>query len=69
MVPQRSIKLNDAVVLKDDHAPHRGVWAICRVIKVYPDDKGVVRSAEVRTLSGKEFHRPVHKMCLLEAME
>ena len=66
-VPQRSLKVGDLVILNEDNFP-RCYWPMGRVIKIHPDQKGVVRSFVLRTRKG-EYVRPVHKMCLLEGVD
>ena len=65
MQPQRNISVDDVVLLLDESSP-RNVWPIGRVIEVIPDSQGLVRRATIKTAKGI-FHRPIHKLCLLEA--
>ena len=65
MQPQRNISVDDVVLLLDESTP-RNVWPIGRVIEVIPDSQGLVRRATIKTAKGI-FHRPIHKLCLLEA--
>lgn len=39
-------------------------WPMGRVIKTYPDKKGLVRSVQLKTKTG-QLDRPVSKICLL----
>lgn len=48
---ERSVKVGDVVWLADQNAL-RGQFRLARVVNVYPDKKGVVRDADVRTCIG-----------------
>ena len=61
--PRRNIKVDDVVVLVDEHAP-RNSWLLGRVLQTRPDRKGFVRQCEVKTRTGV-FLRPVSKLCLI----
>jgi hypothetical protein len=61
--PKRNLAVND-VVLVHDIAPRRA-WPLGRVIEVYSDLKGFVRSVKVKTKDG-EFRRPIDKLCLVK---
>ena len=39
-------------------------WPLGRIVNVYPDSQGFVRSVDVRTKDG-EFHRPSDKLVLV----
>ena len=45
------LKIGDIVLIVDDQAP-RNVWRKALVVKIFPNEDGQVRSAEVRTASG-----------------
>lgn len=70
-----NLEINDVVLLKDDVQP-RNLWRLARVIKTYPDERGIVRSVrikvgdrnvkELKTSNCSEYHRPVNKLILLE---
>ncbi|XP_043212074.1 uncharacterized protein LOC122376326 [Amphibalanus amphitrite] len=61
--PQRNLRENDMVLLVDADSS-RNEWKMGRVINVYPDAKGNVRVAEVRT-STSILRRPISKLVLL----
>jgi len=42
------------------------VWPKARIIEVFPDKDGVVRTAQVKTATST-YIRDVRKLCLLEA--
>ena len=44
------LKIGDIVLLVDDQAP-RNVWRKALVVKIFPNQDGQVRPAEVRTAS------------------
>lgn len=61
--PQRSLQVGDIVLIADQNAP-RCSWPMARVEDVYPDSRGLVRSARLKTKM-TTLTRPVTKMCLL----
>jgi hypothetical protein len=63
--PRRNLKVNDLVLMVDESAP-RGQWPLGRVVEVYADTTGFVRSAKVRTASSS-YVRPITKLCFLES--
>ena len=65
--PRRDLMINDIVLIADDNVP-RGQWLLGRVIQVYPGRDGRVRSAAIKT-KNSELHRPIRKLCLLEASD
>lgn len=60
---KRNVKVGDIVLIVDDRMP-RNCWLMARVVAVYPDSKGLVRSARVKTCLS-ELDRPVSKLVLL----
>ena len=60
--PQRNLAIGDLVLLQDN-SPRRS-WPLGRIVEVYSDCKGFVRSVKVKTRDG-EFRRPIDKMCLV----
>lgn len=58
-----SVRVDDLVVIKEDNSPP-SKWLTGRVIKVFPDREGVVRSVEVKT-AVNQMLRPIHKIVLL----
>ena len=60
---RRNLKVGDIVLSMDEKLP-RGTWPLAKVLEVYADSKGLVRSAKVRTESGI-YLRPINKMCLI----
>lgn len=63
---RRSLKAGDIVVIMDSSAP-RGSWPLGRVLDVYPDKQGLVRSVRLQT-KGSVVERPVTKLCLVHEM-
>ncbi|XP_064117743.1 uncharacterized protein LOC135223168 [Macrobrachium nipponense] len=61
--PRRNLIVGDVVLVKSDIEP-RNQWPMGRVIEVYPDDKGTIRSAKIKTLSSV-IVRPIQKLVLL----
>lgn len=59
----RSFAPGDIVVIVDSTAP-RGSWLMGRVLEVFPDKDGLVRSVRVQTKTNI-LERPVTKLCLL----
>ena len=53
------------VLIADDSSPS-GRWPLGLVEEVFPDAKGDIRQAIVRTAGAKRFRRDVRKLCLLE---
>ena len=60
---KRNISVNDVVMLVDDSSP-RSQWPLGRVLKVFSDAHGLVRTAVVKTARG-EYKRPISKMCVV----
>lgn len=60
---RRSFVPGDIVVIVDSTAP-RGSWLMGRVLEVFPDKNGIVRSVRVQTKTNI-LERPVTKLCLL----
>ena len=64
---RRNFLIGDVVLLVDNLLP-RNSWNIGRIIQTYADDKGLVRSVQLRTKAGL-LVRPINKLVLLEAVE
>ena len=64
---RRSLVPGDIVLVADPTAP-RGSWPLGIVLETYPDGRGLVRSAKVRTKTST-LVRPVTKLCLLQEAE
>ena len=60
--PKRNFSVDDIVVVQA--AAPRRAWPLGRVVNVYTDSNGFVRSVDVRTKDG-EFHRPIDKLALV----
>jgi hypothetical protein len=60
--PRRNVTIDDIVLLADN-AP-RNSWALGRVVNVIPDQRGLVRIAEVKTKTNV-LSRPIHKLCVI----
>jgi hypothetical protein len=64
---KRNLKVGDLVFMTDEgHA--RGRWPIGRVVEVYQDVDGNVRSVKLKDKSGFKI-RPISKLALLEAVD
>ncbi|KAL6465838.1 hypothetical protein MHYP_G00259710, partial [Metynnis hypsauchen] len=73
---RRNLKVNDIVLLQDDHAP-RNEWKLARIVEVYPGSDDRVRKVRLMvsdtTFDGKGkvtmktllLERPVHKLVTL----
>ena len=62
---QRNLEVGDLVMMVEP-TMSRGSWPLARVSRVFPATDGRVRSAELRTASGKLYTRPTTKICFLE---
>lgn len=60
---KRSLVAGDIVVIMDSSAP-RGSWALGKVLEVFPDKCGLVRSVKLQTKTSI-IERPITKLCLL----
>ena len=60
---RRNLVENDIVLVVDDKLP-RNAWLLGRVIKTYPDAKGIVRSVSIQTKTSV-YDRPITKLILL----
>lgn len=59
----RNVKIGDVVLIADSSAP-RNSWMIGKIINVFPDKGGVVRSVELKTATST-IKRPITKLCML----
>ena len=64
---ERNVEIGDVVIVIDENAS-RNTWLLGRVVETFAGSDGLVRSAKVATKSS-ELVRPIHKLCLLEAVE
>ncbi|XP_031549019.1 uncharacterized protein LOC116286607 [Actinia tenebrosa] len=62
--PRRNFRAGDVVLLKETLSP-RNKWSLARVVNVYPDDQGQVRSVTVLTSNRSKLERPINKLVLL----
>ncbi|XP_068246537.1 uncharacterized protein [Palaemon carinicauda] len=60
--PRRNLIVRYVVLVKSDIEP-RNHWPMGRVIEVYPDDKGTIRSAKIKILSSV-IVRPIQELLL-----
>ena len=60
-----NIEVGDLVLVIDPDVK-RGCWNMGKVLKVYPDDDGRVRSVKVKTVNG-QYDRPITRLTLLLA--
>ena len=63
---RKDIEKDDIVIVVDPKTP-RGSWPLGRVIEVYAGKDGHVTTAKV-LVKGKEFTRPIVKLCPLDLM-
>ncbi|KAL0838691.1 hypothetical protein ABMA28_016761 [Loxostege sticticalis] len=61
--PQRNIKENDVVVIREDNIPP-GKWALGRVVQLHPGSDGYVRVVTLKTKNGF-MQRPIVKLSVL----
>ena len=64
---RRNFMVGDVVIMVDDSA-HRSSWPLARIVEVYPDQGGMVRSVMIKTSKGT-YKRPITKLCLLETAD
>jgi len=64
--PRRNFAVGDLVLIEETNLP-RNQWKLGRIIEVFPDGKGFVRSADVKTKDSR-MKRPITKLCLLEGV-
>ena len=60
---KRNVSINDVVLIVDENTP-RSQWPLGRIVKTYPDSKGIVRTVSIRTRS-TEQKRPISKVCVI----
>ncbi|XP_028408802.1 uncharacterized protein LOC114531378 [Dendronephthya gigantea] len=58
------LKPNDVVLVSDDGLP-RGKWILGKIENTFPGRDGIIRTATIRTRTGK-INRPIQKLHLLE---
>ena len=61
---KQSLAVGDVVVIMDSSAP-RGSWLLGKVLEIFPDAKGMVRSVKLQT-KNNVIERPVTKLCLVQ---
>lgn len=61
--PQRNLKVDDIVIIKDDNLP-RCHWRLGRVVEVVQDSDCLVRRAKV--LVGERNQGPPYKLSVIE---
>ena len=64
---RRNLVPGDLVILVNENLP-RNRWDMGRIVKSYPDKRGVVRHVDLKTYSGI-LKRPIHKLCLIREAE
>ena len=64
---KQNLKIGDIVLLTDNDMP-RNLWRLGRVTNVFPDDKNLVRTVEIKT-SSSTMRRPITKLVLLNSSE
>ena len=60
---QRNAQMDDIVLLVDDTLP-RSRWSLGRIMQVFPDKDGLVRTVLVKSRNAL-FKRPITKLCLI----
>ncbi|XP_063072352.1 uncharacterized protein LOC134463029 isoform X1 [Engraulis encrasicolus] len=60
---KRNFQCGDLVLVVDPTAP-RSSWTLGRIIEVYPDRRGMVRTAKIKTQTNI-IQRPITKLCLM----
>ena len=60
---RRNFQCGDVALVVDPTAP-RGSWVVGRIIEVFPDQKGLVRTVSIKTQSSI-MKRPITKLCLI----
>ncbi len=61
---KRSLTAGDIVMIMDSSAP-RGSWPLTKVLEVFPDKRGMVRTVKLQT-KNNIIERPVTKLCLIQ---
>jgi hypothetical protein len=64
--PRPNLKVNDLVLLVESNVPRNG-WSLGRVIEAKVGRDDLVRSCSIKRPNGTIVHRPISKLCLLEA--
>ena len=59
-----NLSKNDLVIIKSKDVP-RSHWPLGRILDIYPDSDGVVRSVKIKTPNG-ELIRPSRSVCVLK---
>ena len=60
---RRNVTIGDIVLVMDDKSP-RCTWSLGKILEVFPDKVGLVRTASVKTQLGT-YTRPISKLCLV----
>lgn len=68
LLPQRNLKIDDVVVIKD-HLSHPLDWPLGRIVKCYPDEKGIVRKVDLKSKNNSMVHRAVNKLIPIPSEE
>ena len=58
---ERNLKVDDIVLLVED-SQQRSKWLMGRVLKTFPNKRGLVRAVLVKT-HANVFKRPIAKLC------
>jgi hypothetical protein len=64
LFPKRNLQIDDVVIIVDEASP-RNSWSLAKVVETFPDRRGFVRKARVRTRTGNVLERPTTKLCLM----
>ena len=65
--PARNLTVNDVVLVHDKGLP-RNTWLLGRIVEVYPDPSGLVRTVKLQTKQSY-ITRPITKLNFLHAAE
>ena len=65
--PARNLTVNDVVLVHDKGLP-RNTWLLGRIVELYPDPSGFVRTVKLQTKQSC-ITRPITKLTLLHAAE
>ncbi len=64
---RKNLSVGDVVLIIDESSP-RNSWVLGRIMKVFPDKKGLVRRVLVKTKTNT-LERPIDKLCLICEMD
>ena len=65
MVSSSQFHIGDLALLKRDNVPSSLKWTLARIVKVFPENDGIIWVVKLKTAHG-EITRPICKIYLLE---